>query len=189
MVDATQEALRNGVGAVAPVAGFHHARYDSANGFCTFNGLIVAALAARARLPSASVGILDFDMHYGDGTDDIIRRLKLDWIVHYSAGRHFHDQAQSVKFLDGIPALLKRFSACAVVLYQAGADPHVDDPLGGFLTTKELARRDQLVFSTARQLQLPVAWNLAGGYQQPIRRVLDIHDNTMSACVAAWCGA
>ena len=27
-----------------------------------------------------------------------------------------------------------------LVLYQAGADPHVNDPLGGFLTTEEMMR-------------------------------------------------
>ena len=31
---------------------------------------------------------------------------------------------------------------------------------------------------------VPVAWNLAGGYQAPIRKVLDIHDNTARAFLA-----
>ena len=35
-------------------------------------------------------------------------------------------------------------------------------------------------------LAIPVAWNPAGGYQTPLRKVLDIHDNTMRACVAAY---
>ncbi len=73
-----------------------------------------------------------------------------------------------------------------MLLYQAGADPHVDDPLGGFLTTDELARRDAIVFGEARALGLPVAWNLAGGYQRDARGgiepVLQIHENTLRAC-------
>jgi acetoin utilization deacetylase AcuC-like enzyme len=69
-----------------------------------------------------------------------------------------------------------------VILYQAGADPHVDDPLGGWLTTEQLAQRDRIVFETARAMQVPIAWNLAGGYQRPLRNVLDIHDNTLRAC-------
>lgn len=31
-------------------------------------------------------------------------------------------------------------------------------------------------------MDIPVVWNLAGGYQTPLRKVLDIHDNTMKAC-------
>jgi hypothetical protein len=37
-----------------------------------------------------------------------------------------------------------------VVLYQAGADPHQNDPLGGWMTTTQLRERDALVFETAR---------------------------------------
>ena len=33
---------------------------------------------------------------------------------------------------------------------------------------------------------LPLAWNLAGGYQTNLRKVLDIHDNTMLECLNAF---
>jgi acetoin utilization deacetylase AcuC-like enzyme len=72
------------------------------------------------------------------------------------------------------------------LLYQAGADPHIADPLGGWLTTAQLRERDRLVFTRCKALGLPVAWNLAGGYQNPLRKVLDIHDNTMLECIAAF---
>ena len=75
---------------------------------------------------------------------------------------------------------------CDIVLYQADADPHVDDLLGGWLTTDQLKIRDHLVFLEALKLGLPVAWNLAGGYQQPLRRVLDIHDQTMEECLTVY---
>ena len=75
---------------------------------------------------------------------------------------------------------------CDVVLYQAGADPHIDDPLGGWLTIEQLRERDRLVFENAERFGLPIAWNLAGGYQSPLRKVLDIHDNTMLECVSVF---
>lgn len=86
-----------------------------------------------------------------------------------------------------------------VVLYQAGADPHVDAPFGGHLTTEDLRLRDRTVFQSCARLGLPVAWNLAGDYQQlfgtdaeadfdaATRPVLDLHDNTFRECAAAWC--
>jgi hypothetical protein len=33
---------------------------------------------------------------------------------------------------------------CDVLLYQAGADPHINDPLGGWLTTAQLRERDRI---------------------------------------------
>ncbi|MEI6269080.1 MAG: hypothetical protein WCP01_09395, partial [Methylococcaceae bacterium] len=75
-------------------------------------------------------------------------------------------------------------------LYQAGADPHIDDPLGGWMTTLQLYQRDMIVFKTAREMNLPVAWNLAGGYQRDengeLLPVLQIHDNTMKACLSTY---
>jgi acetoin utilization deacetylase AcuC-like enzyme len=189
MLGAAREAIRNGQVAVAPTCGFHHACHALADKFCTFNGLMVTAMALKAEGLADRVGILDFDQHYGDGTEEIIRTLRTDFVKHYTAAEFYHQESQAAEFLSRVPELVAAMKGCDVLLYQAGADPHVEDPLGGWLTTKQLAERDRLVFKTARELKIPVAWNLAGGYQQPLRRVLDIHDNTMRACAAAYLGA
>lgn len=192
MLAAAREALHNGIGAVAPCSGFHHAGFDFAGGYCTFNGLMVTANTLLAEDRVRKVGILDCDQHWGDGTDDIIRRLALaERIVHYSPTRRFGWPTRSEDFLSALPNLLECFADCDLVLYQAGADPHIDDPLGGWLTTEQLYRRDRAVFAGLRRLGIPLAWNLAGGYQRDadggIRPVLDIHDNTMLAFAEA-CG-
>lgn len=185
MLAASREALANRQVAVAPVSGFHHAQFDCAAGFCTFNGLIVAARVLLGERLARRVGILDCDMHYGDGTAQIIRHLGLgDVVRHYTAGAEYDQPGQAARFLRELRDVVHSFADCDLVLYQAGADPHVDDPLGGWLTSAQLAHRDFLVFDTCRKLGLPVAWNLAGGYQTPLRRVLDIHDATMRMCAA-----
>ena len=186
MLSAAREALRNGRVAVAPCSGFHHAGYANAGGFCTFNGLMVTAMALHASGEVKRVGILDFDQHYGDGTDNIIDRLRIDWVRHYSAGEHYGLPDDATRFLSSIPGLVAGMKGCDVILYQAGADPHINDPLGGWLTTAQLFERDLLVFQAAAGLGIPVAWNLAGGYQTPLRRVLEIHDNTMRACACSY---
>jgi len=81
MVSAAKEAVNNGLVAVAPCSGFHHAGIDWPQGFCTFNGLIVAAYALKNQRLADKVGILDFDMHYGNGTTDIIKKRHLDLTV------------------------------------------------------------------------------------------------------------
>jgi acetoin utilization deacetylase AcuC-like enzyme len=188
MLGAAREAIHNGQVAVAPTCGFHHACHAVADKFCTFNGLMVSALAVKAEGLADRVGILDFDQHYGDGTEEIIQALRTDFVKHYTAAEFYHQESQADEFLSRVPELVAAMKDCDVLLYQAGADPHVDDPLGGWLTNEQLAERDRLVFETARELKIPVAWNLAGGYQTPLRKVLDIHDNTMRACAATYLG-
>lgn len=190
MLAAAREAIRNRRGAVAPCSGFHHAGYDFAGGYCTFNGLMVSASVLLAERVARRVGILDCDEHWGNGTQDIIDRLHMTGTVeHYSPCHEFGRPARAEAFLAALPKLLKRFADCDVVLYQAGADPHIDDPLGGWLTTAQLRRRDETVFAELKRLGVPVAWNLAGGYQRDagggIRPVLDIHDHTLLAFVEA----
>jgi acetoin utilization deacetylase AcuC-like enzyme len=181
LLAAARWALAEGGAVAAPVSGFHHAGWDFGGGFCTFNGLMVTALVLQAERPGLRVGILDYDFHYGDGTDDILRRLKPDGIVHITAGARWWRRNQADAFLANIAQDLQAMSACDIVLYQAGADPHVDDPLGGFLTTLQLAERDRKVFSGLRERNIPVAWDLAGGYQTPLQKVIDIHVNTFEA--------
>jgi len=184
MLAAAEQALINGKGAVAPCSGFHHAGHDFGGGFCTFNGLMVTALSLLQRQKVQRVAILDLDMHYGNGTQDIIDTLGVsNEVKHWS--RSF-SPSRAEQFLESLPDLVQSLCEdCEVLLYQAGADSHCNDPLGGYLTTDQMRRRDELVFETARARAIPVAWNLAGGYQRDakggIRPVLDLHDNTMRA--------
>lgn len=197
MLAAAREALANKRVAVSPTSGFHHAGYDGGAGFCTFNGLMVTALALLDE-GVGKVAILDCDQHYGDGTDEILRGLPDALAVrvpHHTIGRHGYRPGDADKCFQRIVASIHGWKkqGVGVVLYQAGADPHVNDPLGGFLTTDELRERDAVVFDLCRALGLPVAWNLAGGYQRDaegtIQPVLDVHTNTMRECVRVYGGA
>jgi acetoin utilization deacetylase AcuC-like enzyme len=181
-VSATLHALKHGGAVCSPTSGFHHAGYDFSGGFCTFNGLMVAAMVARRQV--SRVGILDCDYHYGNGTDDIIDRLALDHIDHLTTGglpRPWDPE----EFLGKLPLALAEMKV-DVLLYQAGADAHVDDPLGGWMTTEQMRRRDRLVFRFCREAGVPVVWNLAGGYQTDIQKVLDLHHATMEECLDAF---
>ena len=184
LLSAARAALNNGLVACSPTSGFHHAGYESGYGFCTFNGLMVTAQTLRAEGKVSRVGILDCDQHYGDGTAEIMAALSIDWIRHVSQEHWSPDDAKP--FIDELPKVVRGFAGCDLLIYQAGADPHIQDPLGGFLITKELAERDRIVFSVAKSIGIPLVWNLAGGYQEPVARVLEIHRNTMAACIAEY---
>ena len=124
-------------------------------------------------------------MHYGNGTQDIIDRLGLHFVKHYSfGGDGLACRESAEQWLAKLPSIVQGIAREAnVIIYNAGADPHIDDPLGGVLTTEQLKKRDEIVFEAARMFNVPVAVSLAGGYQQDIRKVLDVHDNTFEvAC-------
>lgn len=190
MYEAAHLALANGKVACAPVSGFHHAGWGFSGGFCTFNGLMVTLYKLRDRGLIKRAAILDLDMHYGNGTEDIITLLgSQSWIEHYS-NSFTADQAEG--FLKDLPAILEKWAASEpdILLYQAGADSHIDDPLGGYLTTAQMRRRDRIVFETCEKLGIPVAWALAGGYQRDgmgsIKPVLRLHRATMEECAKVY---
>lgn len=189
MRDAAVCAVQNKHVAVSPTSGFHHAFYNAASSYCTFNGLIIAAVWLLRHGLAKTVGIIDCDYHYGNGTDHIISKLDLlRHVKHFTAGDTFLHTGHVGPFFDALKAKLAFMKDCDIILYQAGADPHVDDPLGGFLTTAQLHERDKQVFRACQQHGVPIAWNLAGGYQQHQdgsthwEALTEIHTNTLKAC-------
>jgi acetoin utilization deacetylase AcuC-like enzyme len=69
-----------------------------------------------------------------------------------------------------------------LILYQAGADAWIDDPYGcGYLTFDELGYRDKGIFSACQKFKIPTAWNLAGGYSNPMDMTVAIHLQTLEA--------
>ncbi|HQR51272.1 MAG TPA: histone deacetylase family protein, partial [Methylophilaceae bacterium] len=51
----------------------HHAGHASAAGFCIFNNVAVGVAHAMAKHGIERAAIIDFDVHHGDGTEDIFR--------------------------------------------------------------------------------------------------------------------
>lgn len=188
LLAACRHALATSTHVCSPTSGFHHAHHGHGEGFCTFNGLMVAALALKAEGLVKKVAILDLDMHYGNGTEQIVRKLGIDWIVHRTQGECFGLRSQvgagAEHYFTWLEEAIAACSQADLVIYQAGADPHVDDPLGGVLTGQELAIRDHRAFQAFRGK--PLVWNLAGGYQRDakgsIEPVLKIHRGTLIAC-------
>jgi len=167
--------------ACSPTSGFHHAGYNYNGGFCTLNGLMIAAQILQLEDGVELVGIIDCDNHFGDGTVDIIQKLELRNVIHYTYGANRIKNEK--EWLLDFEKRIEDFKHCDVVIYQAGADPHVDDPLGGNLTTRAMRKRDDIAFRLYERYDVPMAWNLAGGYQTPLRKVLDLHDYTMESAI------
>ena len=159
------EAARVGAFALVRPPG-HHATRDRAMGFCLFNNLAIAARRAQAELGVGRVAIVDWDVHHGNGTEDVFREDPSvffvsihQWPLYPGTGG---PGEQSGGVLN-IPLLagstdddyLRAFSELVepavadfdpeLVLVSAGFDAHEEDPLAGMLVTetgfRELARR------------------------------------------------
>lgn len=159
-IAAAWHAYEHGGVSFAPVSGFHHANPGHAGGFCTFNALAVAA--KRINEVGGRVLILDFDGHFGDGTQAFLDQGLVDerLTTHLSRSHGFINSRQAVAV-----ALEEIKKKPDVVFYQAGADSHNSDPFGaGYFTHDEWVERDRRIFTACHDLGVPLVWNLAGGY-------------------------
>mgnify|MGYP000101899941 CR=1 FL=1 len=103
---AAKEALLNGKVAVSPTSGFHHAGYEQAWGYCTFNGLLITAQKLLNENLVKSIGLLDYDYHQGDGSEDIIHRFNLyDKIIHIT-GKSGYSREKDL-FFEEMPFMLE----------------------------------------------------------------------------------
>ena len=177
---AAQLALRLGYAANG-AGGSHHALYDTGAGYCVFNDLAIAANRLVAEGTVDRVLIVDLDVHQGDGTaaltagrDDIVsfsmhgernfpvRKARSDLDVALPDGTG--DDAYLEALVAHLPALMKAVRP-DIVLYQAGVDPHEADRLGRLsLSDAGLEARDRFVMRQARNLGIPLASVLGGGY-------------------------
>lgn len=65
-------AVQNAYALVKPPG--HHAGSDGGNGHCIFNNVAIAAMHARTELGLDRVTVIDWDVHWGNGTQDIFWR-------------------------------------------------------------------------------------------------------------------
>ena len=161
--------------------GFHHAAAASAGGFCVYADIPLAAWILHEEGLAAKVLVVDLDAHQGNGTAATIRpwpwasildvyqeslfpipKEREDFPVPLAAG------TGGMEYLDAVrESLPKALDAVRpdLVIYNAGSDPFVDDPLAGLrLSMSDLADRDLLVVDLVRERSIPIAMVLSGGY-------------------------
>ena len=194
---AGQLALRDGF-ACNLSGGFHHAHANHGEGFCAIHDVAVAirSLQSQGRIKKAIV--VDTDVHHGNGTAHIFRddssvfTLSIHQENNYPAYKPpsdldlplddgVEDEEYLAALLPAVARVLNDFCP-EIVFYVGGADPYVEDQLGGLNLSKSgLKARDKGVFFAARSRGIPVVTTLAGGYARRVEDTVRIHANTVVA--------
>jgi acetoin utilization deacetylase AcuC-like enzyme len=174
------EAVRRGGFALARPPG-HHAERDRAMGFCLFDSIAIAARWAQAELGVERVAIVDWDVHHGNGTQDVVGDDPTiffaslhQWPFYPGTGGPGEQgetllnvplpagcgDAGYLEAFDRVERAVRAFEP-ELVLVSAGFDAHVDDPLASMRVTaagfRELARRSAALAPRAAAV-------LEGGY-------------------------
>ncbi len=107
----------------------HHASPSSCWGFCYFNNIAVAVRRLIADDKIKSAFILDFDLHYGDGTANTFAGTE--------SVDYYHPRSElRLDFIDDIKKKLDKAKDYDIIAVSAGFDRHEDD-WGGMLTTED----------------------------------------------------
>ena len=164
----------------------HHATRDQAMGFCYFNSIAITALAARAA-GVEKVAVFDFDVHHGNGTEDILRTVEGTAFIsihqhpaYPGTGQKSFDNCHNYTVPPDTPndgwrkttstALtdLKKFNP-DLICVSAGFDAYKHDPL----CQQQLEVEDfTWIARQLRQLNKPQANLLEGGYSSDLPKLI-----------------
>lgn len=174
----------------------HHALADAPMGFCLYNNAAVAAAHARATYGLERVLIIDWDVHHGNGTQDIF--FDDGQITFFSAHRYPFYPGTGASDETGIgrglgatrnlplPYGIRReeyrrrfasaleeaaaFSKPELVIVSAGFDAHAADPVGSLgLESEDFAHLTRLVLDVAKtHSEGRLVSLLEGGYDPPM---------------------
>jgi acetoin utilization deacetylase AcuC-like enzyme len=127
----------------------HHAGRKNAAGFCIFNNVAVGVAHAIAAYGLERVAIIDFDVHHGDGTEDIFRNnpqimlcstfqhpfypgrgadSRTDHMINVPLPAHTDGKSYRKAVENEFRPALERFRP-QMIFVSAGFDAHADDPL------------------------------------------------------------
>ena len=137
----------------------HHASSNRCWGFCYFNNMAIALEHLRSSGLIKTAHVLDFDLHYGDGTFDILEPRGFVSI---------HNPRQSVRkdYLAEVAARLDSIQV-DVIAVSAGFDNHVDD-WGRTLHTEDYREMGRMVHAACKRMGAGSFGLLEGGYNHDV---------------------
>ena len=188
--------IENAFCAVRPPG--HHATRNQAQGFCFFNNVAIAAKYALERYHLQRVAVIDFDVHHGNGTENILAgdmRALMIGIFQHPFYPFCGDQNPAANMLNvPIPAYTKGMEIREIIemtwiprleefqpemiFISAGFDGHREDDMGQLgLTEQDFAWMTQRIKDIAKRYSKGrIVSLLEGGYvMSPLARSVEAH--------------
>jgi acetoin utilization deacetylase AcuC-like enzyme len=187
-------ALKYGIsGNIA--GGTHHAYRDRGEGFCLLNDIAVGALYAINNHKISRILVVDLDVHQGNGTAKIFENdpRVFTFSMHGEKNYPLHkersdldialpDRTGDTTYLGALREVLPRLIDQVrpeLIFYQSGVDVLKSDKLGRLgLSIEGCKLRDKFVLQTARAQNIPIVFNMGGGYSADIKNIVEAHANT-----------
>jgi len=136
----------------------HHASADSAWGFCFFNNMAIAISKLKRDNRIEKAFILDFDLHFGDGTVNILGNS--GYVTIYNPA-----ESDPNKYLQSVEATLP--DDADIIGISAGFDNHRED-WGGLLSTDDYREMGRMVRNASRKSGGGCFAILEGGYNHAV---------------------
>ena len=166
----------------------HHAEKEQAMGFCIFNNVAVGAIYLLEKFKLNKVAIIDFDVHHGNGTQDIFYNEKKVLYISshqfpFYPGTGSEDETGkynnilnialkagtgSEEFFDSYKRVYDKLNEFKpeFILLSAGFDAHKNDPLANInLESKDYYTLTKEIIKIAKQIcENKIVSILEGGY-------------------------
>ena len=166
----------------------HHAGKDRVAGFCYLNNLAIAVARLQKKKPGLKIGIVDFDVHHGDGTESIVHgRAHTSFVslhqfpLYPGTGKESRGNCLNVPlpvgtdgddYLFAFEPALERILASKpdVLAVSAGFDAYKEDPIAGLKLDRGTFKR---IGSLLAQSKLPRFATLEGGYSEDLPKLVE----------------
>jgi acetoin utilization deacetylase AcuC-like enzyme len=170
----------------------HHAGRDYAGGFCYFNNIALAAQYLRDKHGLERVAVIDYDVHHGNGTEDIFFKRKdvlyvstHQWGIYPGTGNFEHvgdeegegftlnipfphasgDSSFELAFKELIKPIVSQYKP-QMILISLGSDAHYKDPIASLSLSSRgyLWLAEQSIKMAGELCSGRISFMLEGGY-------------------------
>lgn len=193
-IQCCHHAFKNGL-AMNIAGGTHHAYPDKGEGFCLLNDVGVASHYLLSEGLAKKILIIDLDVHQGNGTAVMFQDNPQIFTFSMHGGENYPlkketsdvdiplptyttDNAYLDALYGALPDLIKNVEP-DFLFYVSGVDILESDKLGKLsVSIQGCKTRDEFVFKTAYEAELPIVVTMGGGYSPRIADIVEAHCNT-----------
>jgi len=188
-IQAAQLALQYGW-AINLGGGYHHAKYDTGDGFCVYADICIAVEQLWRQDPDLKIMIIDLDAHQGSGYQNYFANnkkvtmfdiynadrcpprwekerqyIRFNFPVYDKIGSQIYVELLEAELSKALDILEKEGNKPDLIIFNAGTDSLVGDPLGCMdITPEAMIIRDEFVFGQAKNRKIPIIYLFSGGY-------------------------